>query len=134
MAIGLNRGVQRIFLVEDSPVILESLIGMLTSDDTREVVGVADTEDEAMERIGRADADVAIIDINLREGSGIGVLARLSRTDAPPALRIVYTSHYSNRIREQCARLGATHVLSKAGDFNELLEVLDEPVLDESPH
>ena len=126
MATGLNHGVQRIFLVEDSPVIRESLVDALTSEDQREIVGMAETEEEAIERIPRTNADVAIIDINLREGSGIGLLARLSDIDEPPPLRIVYTSHYSNRIREHCARLGATHVLSKAGDVGELLDVLEQ--------
>jgi DNA-binding NarL/FixJ family response regulator len=124
MAFGLQSDVQRIFLVEDSPVIRDSLVDALSDGDGREVVGIAETEKEALDRIPRMHADVAIIDINLREGSGIGVLAALSRIDAAPAVRIVYTNHYSRRIHEQCERLGATHVLSKAGDLGELLGVL----------
>jgi two-component system, OmpR family, response regulator len=128
MPISIDHAVQRIFLVEDSPVIRDSLVSALTSgDDGREVVGVAETEDDALERIARSRADVAIIDINLRQGSGLGVLQRLARIDEAPPMRIVYTSHYSNRIAQQCSRLGATHVLSKAGDLDELLNVLDEP-------
>jgi DNA-binding NarL/FixJ family response regulator len=117
--------VQRIFLVEDSPVIRDSLIDAL--DDIghgRRVVGTADNENEAMKRIAESDPDVAIIDINLREGSGIGVLSRLAGLREAPTVRIVYTNHYSRRIQEQCERLGATHVLPKGGDLDELLDVL----------
>ena len=39
-------------------------------------------------------------------------------------MRIVYTNHYSRRVHEYCARLGATHVLPKNGDVRELLGVL----------
>ena len=118
--------VQRIFLVEDSPVIRDSLIDVLDSAaDGRRVIGTAETEDEAVEQIAAGDPDVAIIDINLREGSGIGVLERLSDLDAGPPVRIVYTNHYSRRVHEHCARLGATHVLAKSGDIRELLGVLD---------
>jgi DNA-binding NarL/FixJ family response regulator len=117
--------VQRIFLVEDSPVIRDSLMDVLDSvEDGRQVVGTAETEDDAVERIADSDPDVAIIDINLREGSGIGVLERLSDLDAAPPVRIVYTNHYSRRVHDYCARLGATHVLPKNGDIRELLGVL----------
>ena len=117
--------VQRIFLVEDSPVIRDSLIDVLDSaEDGRRVIGTAETEDEAVEQIAAGDPDVAIIDINLREGSGIGVLERLSDLDSSPPVRIVYTNHYSRRVHEHCTRLGATHVLPKNGDIGELLGVL----------
>jgi len=118
---------QRIFLVEDSPIIRESLIGVL--DDAaggRTVIGTADTEQMAVEGIADTGPDVAIIDINLRQGSGIGVLTGLARRDDAPALRIVYTNHYNRRVHEHCSRLGATHVLPKGGDLDELLEVLEE--------
>ncbi|MEO8136811.1 MAG: response regulator transcription factor [Betaproteobacteria bacterium] len=119
---------QRILLVEDSPMIRESLVAVLdASAMDRRVVGTAETEDDAFQMIERNNADVAIIDINLRQGSGIGLLARLRDIDAAPRLRIVYTNHYSQRVHEHCARLGATHVLSKSGDVHELLDVLDQP-------
>ena len=122
-----SHGVQRIFLVEDSPIIRESLIQFL--DDAghgRCLVGTADNEDDALERIDESHPDVAIIDINLREGSGIGVLSRLARLDDAPPMRIVYTNHCTKRVLEQCARLGATHVIPKGGGVEKLLDVLEE--------
>lgn len=107
-------------------MIRDSLIEALgQSSDGRRVIGTAETEDEAFEQISHSSADVAIIDINLREGSGIGLLERLRALDAAPKMRIVYTNHCSPRIRDYCSKLGATHVLSKGGNFSELLEVLD---------
>lgn len=107
-------------------MIRESLVAVLDgSAKDRRVVGTAETEEDAFQMIARNDADVAIIDINLRQGSGIGLLARLREMPDAPRLRIVYTNHYSRRIHEHCAKLGATHVLSKSGDVHELLDVLD---------
>jgi two-component system OmpR family response regulator len=121
-----SSSMQRIFLVEDSPIIRESLVEVLSSeDDGRQVIGTAETEEDAFNAIATTHADVAIIDINLREGSGIGLLARLSQLDEAPPTRIVYTNHYSRRVAAHCAELGATHVLSKAGNLSELLDVLD---------
>ena len=116
---------QRIFLVEDSPVIRESLVEALSdATDGRLVVGTAETEDDAFQFIASHSTDVAIIDINLRQGSGIGLLARLRGLHDAPRMRIVYTNHYTRRVHDHCSLLGATHVLSKAGNFNDLLEVL----------
>ncbi len=121
-----HSSMQRIFLVEDSPIIRESLLEVLSSaDDGRQVIGTAETEEDAFKAIATTHADVAIIDINLREGSGIGLLARLSQLDDAPPTRIVYTNHYSRRVADRCSELGATHVLSKAGNLSELLEVLE---------
>jgi two-component system OmpR family response regulator len=122
---GGRSGPQRIFLVEDSPIIRDALIDVL--DDAtggRRVVGTADTEQTAVERIADTDPDVAIIDINLREGSGIGVLERLSHLDTAPALRIVYTNQSDGYTHRYCRALGATHVISKGGDLHELIDAL----------
>lgn len=116
----------RIFLVEDSPMIRDSLIDMLDdAGEGRRVIGTADTEDSAIERIADTGPDVAIIDINLREGSGIGVLAKLSQLDGAPAVRIVYTNHSDGSTHRYCRELGATHVISKDGDMHELFAALE---------
>ena len=124
-----HSSMQRIFLVEDSPIIRKSLVEVLSSEvEGRTVIGTAETEDDAFQAIATTPADVAIIDINLREGSGIGLLARISKLDDAPPTRIVYTNHYSRRIAAHCTELGATHVLSKAGNVSELLDVLEHPL------
>jgi DNA-binding NarL/FixJ family response regulator len=116
---------QRIFLVEDSPIIRDSLIDALDdAEGGRRVVGTADTEQAAVERIADTDPDVAIIDINLREGSGIGVLERLSHLDSAPAVRIVYTNLSDGPTYRHCRELGATHVINKGGDLHELIDAL----------
>lgn len=108
-------------------MIRDSLMDALDqSVDGRLVIGMAETEDEAFEQISTSYADVAIIDINLRQGSGIGLLTRLRELADAPRMRIVYTNHYSRRVHDYCSRLGATHVLSKGGKFSELLEVLEQ--------
>jgi len=114
---------KRILLIEDSPVIRESLMDLLSHDSENQVVGEAETEDEGYQLIVENPADVAIVDINLREGSGMGLLARLRPLNHVPVL-IVYTNHYNRRLHELCTQLGATHVLNKSGNFSELLDVL----------
>jgi len=116
---------QRIFLVEDSELLRDSLIDMLDhADEGRRVIGTADTEAAAVEGIADVQPDVAIIDINLREGSGIGVLAKLRELDSAPPVRIVYTSHSDGGTQRACRELGATHVIRKGADPHELIDAI----------
>ena len=65
------------FIVEDSPVILENLIATLEELAQVEVVGSVADEAGAvrwMKRDPDANADIFIVDVFLRSGTGLGVL------------------------------------------------------------
>ena len=66
----------RTYIVEDNATIRENLIGTLEELASVEPVGFAETEDEGKvwlkERAGQWD--LAIVDLFLRQGSGLGVL------------------------------------------------------------
>jgi hypothetical protein len=66
----------RAFLVEDSPIVVETLTAALEEIAAVNVVGYACTEQEALSWFGsRTDGcDVAVIDIFLQSGTGFGVL------------------------------------------------------------
>ena len=64
------------YLVEDSPLIRESLIAMLEDLAHVEVVGTAEDEWSAVQWLTNPGnhADLVIVDIFLKVGSGLGVL------------------------------------------------------------
>jgi len=64
------------YIVEDSPVIRENLIATLEELLPVKVVGSAEDESEALQWLARAEhsADLLIVDIFLKRGSGLGVL------------------------------------------------------------
>ena len=66
----------RAYIVEDSPTIRENLIETLQELALVEPVGVAETEHEGKQWLAQNDAywDLAIIDLFLREGSGLNIL------------------------------------------------------------
>ncbi len=75
------------YIVEDSPVIRENLIATLEELVPIEVVGTAEDEATAAQWLARPDnhADLLIVDIFLKAGSGLGVLraARALPRSAP---------------------------------------------------
>lgn len=110
----------RAYLVEDSSTIRENLIDTLRELAQIEPVGTTDTEHEAKRWLAANDWDLAIIDLFLREGSGLNVLQAVRRTR--PDQRIVVLSNHSSRdVRWRCRQLGADAVFDKSHELEALL-------------
>ena len=67
----------RIFLVEDSQPLRHRLMELLAVPGEVEIVGFADTEEASLKTLSTERIDVAIVDLNLRSGSGFGVIKAL---------------------------------------------------------
>ncbi|MDC8785177.1 response regulator [Roseateles koreensis] len=110
------------YIVEDSPVIRENLIATLEELGPIEVVGTAEDEASAVQwmSVNAHRFDLAIVDVFLKHGSGIGVLKALS---ALPRNHIaVVSSNYATaEIRRKCLELGAARVFDKSNEIDDLL-------------
>jgi DNA-binding NarL/FixJ family response regulator len=115
----------RAFLVEDSPIVIETLSAALAELADVEIVGCAGTEEDALSWFGsRTDGcDVAIIDLILQSGSGLGVLEAM-RAYAHPPRRVVLTNHSTLDMRARCKALGAEDVFDKSTEVDELMSCL----------
>ena len=112
----------RAFVVEDSPIILESLTTALQELADVAVVGSAGDQQGALTWMNSRTngCDLVIIDIFLKSGSGLGVLAGIS-SFAPPPVRVVLTNYATPDMRARCQALGAEAVFDKSGEIDELL-------------
>lgn len=110
------------FVVEDSPVIQENLIAALEELAPVKVVGTAVDQAGALDWLTDPAnrCDIAIIDIFLRQGSGMGVLRQLADAEAPFE-RVVLTNYATPDIRRQCLALGASRVFDKSGEIDALV-------------
>jgi DNA-binding NarL/FixJ family response regulator len=113
----------RVFLVEDNALIRDSLSSALEELAPVTVVGHAQARDEAVSALSAPalGCDLAIVDIFLKQGSGIGVLSDLR--DAGRAVRCVVLSNYATpAIRQQCLALGAEAVFDKSSEIDALVD------------
>ncbi len=112
----------KIYIVEDSSVIRENLIDALRESAPIEIVGCADDERGAVAWFcdSGSDCDVAIVDIFLKGGSGLGVLKALGAIPGAPP-RIVLSNHATPEIRVKCQELGAVKVFDKSNELDEML-------------
>lgn len=113
----------RTYIVEDNPTIRENLIGTLEELASVDAVGTAETENDGKAWLaspGRA-WDLAIVDLFLKQGSGLGVLAACR--DRQPTQKVVVLSNYATAdIRHRCAQLGVDAVFDKSNEIDALVE------------
>lgn len=115
----------KVFVVEDSPVIRTVLLQRIEEDARFSVVGYAETAPEAIGKIKESGAQLLIIDLHLREGSGYDILAHLKRTGTGSRLTsIVFTNYASQAHRLRAMALGATAFFDKSMEFDEMLDAL----------
>ena len=115
------------FLVEDNLTIRENLIPALEDLANARVVGFAETEETAAAWLtaDRQEWQLAIVDLFLREGSGLGVVARCR--DRAPHQKVVVLSNYATRdMRERCMALGADAVFDKSTELEALIAYCDQ--------
>lgn len=108
------------FIVEDSALIRENLIATLEELAPVEVVGWADGEAAARHWLGEhgEGCGLVIVDIFLRDGSGLGVLKAAAGL---PARRVVLSNYATRDMREACLSLGANRVFDKSNELDELI-------------
>ncbi len=111
-----------VYVVEDNVIVLENLIGALEELAPVHVVGTAADESVAVEWL-RADGDrcdLVIIDIFLRTGSGLGVIAA-ARRKRPDAALVVLSNYATDEMRARCLASGADRVYDKSRDIDLLV-------------
>ncbi len=112
----------RTYLVEDNVLVRENLIAALQELAPIDVVGSAGDESVAVQWLESEDGfcDLAIIDIFLRTGSGLGVIAA-ARRRRPDAAVVVLSNYATDEMRARCLAVGADRVFDKSRDIDLLV-------------
>lgn len=117
----------KIFIVDDSPIVVERLTLMLNDMENTIVAGHAHTISSALTSIKEIEPDVIILDIHLKDDAphlnGIDLLSVL-RLTYPKMLILMLTNHSSAQYIRKCIELGADYFLDKSNDFERIPEIL----------
>ncbi|QIL83520.1 response regulator [Diaphorobacter sp. HDW4A] len=113
----------RTYIVEDNATIRENLIGTLEELAHVEAIGTAETEDagKAWLTSNPAGWDLAIIDLFLRQGSGLGVLEACRKRNKTQKM-IVLSNYATPDVRMRCAQLGVDAVFDKSNEIEALVD------------
>ena len=110
----------RVFLLDDHELVRRGLRDFLAEERDFEVVGEAGTAEEALDRIGDARPDVAILDVRLPDGNGIEVCREIG--SLWPGIRcLMLTSFVDDRARLNAILAGASGFILKETKTTELV-------------
>ena len=113
----------RTYIVEDNATIRENLIGTLEELAEVQAIGCAETEDEGKAWLTShaSQWDLAIVDLFLRQGSGLGVLAACRERLAEQKM-VVLSNYATPDVRMRCAQLGVDAVFDKSNEIDALVD------------
>jgi DNA-binding NarL/FixJ family response regulator len=119
---------QKVFIVEDSPPVLERLSALLGALPNTQIVGHAAGAEEAVRAIMAAQPDLVLLDLRLAQGTGFDVLIELH--EKAPGIELYMLSNYASEpYRRQAERLGARGFFDKSGDMQRVRDAVAQRVL-----
>ena len=111
---------KRILLVDDHPIMRQSLTTVLNQQGNLQVCGEANTAKEALDAAERLRPDLALVDLSLGGGDGLELLKDL-RVRQPRMLTMVLSMHDEAMYAERTLRAGARGYVMKQEKMDRLL-------------
>lgn len=115
--------VLKVLLVEDSSLLSERMMEILSDIEGIESVGAVATETAAIDAINQKQPDVILLDLRLKEGTGFSVMRHLKHIHKQPII-IVVTNYALPQYRVEAEALGAQYFLDKSQQFDAIPAVL----------
>ena len=113
----------RVAIVEDSERILTHLAEELSALDNVCIAGTAATEAQALKLLAQRHWDLAILDLQLKDGNGLRVLKTV-REQIPDAGTIaVFTNYAFPQYRKRSLELGADYFFDKSRELPRLVSL-----------
>ncbi len=109
----------KILVVDDHAVVREGVLRLLAALPDAEVTGVESAQ-EALARFKAQPYDVYVLDINLKDSSGLELLRRL-RIERPGARVVIFSMYSEIAYAMSARRAGALGYVSKSAPAEELL-------------
>lgn len=114
---------KRIFLVDDHPLVREWLTHLINQQPDLLVCGEADSAAAALATLAATGADLAIVDLSLKDSAGLELIKSLQKLEpAVPAL--VLSMHDEALYAERAFRAGARGYVNKRETANRMVEAV----------
>jgi DNA-binding NarL/FixJ family response regulator len=113
----------RVLVIEDHPLMVEAIRVSLATTDDFEIVDVAESGTEALERARQVNPDVILLDLRLPGIDGLEILHRLNRSDLDAKL-VVLSACDDAEIVDLALRAGASAFITKRIDPHDLAAAL----------
>jgi len=102
----------RVFIVDDHPLVRESLANLIAQQPDMSICGEAEYSSTALAAIATLQPDVAVVDLSLGDGSGLDLIRDLRKLH-PRVAVLVLSMHDESLYAERALRAGARGYLMK---------------------
>ena len=113
------------FLVDDHPLVREWLTNLINQQPGLKVCGEAESGPEAREKILALRPDVAIVDIALKDSSGIELIKDLKQ-GCPEVAVLVLSMHEESHYAERALRAGARGYVMKRETTKKVIAAISQ--------
>lgn len=120
---------RKILIVDDHPIVREGLALRLSRRPNWKVCGEAADVTEALRLVEETSPDIAIVDISLKNGSGIDLIKR-SLARCPDVRILVWSMHPETLFAERALRAGAKGYVTKDAPSEKIIEAIDRVLQD----
>ena len=111
---------KKIVIVDDHPIVREGFSKLINSESDLEVAGTAEDATEALALMEKERPDVAMIDLSLKESSGIELIKDL-QASCPEVRILVVSLHDEEMYAERALRAGAKGFIMKAEAVDDII-------------
>jgi DNA-binding NarL/FixJ family response regulator len=115
----------KILLVDDHPLVREWLASLINQQPDLAVCGEAESLQEALDYLGSGSADLAIVDISLKESSGLELIKAM-RSFHPAVNIIVLSMHDERHYAERAIRAGARGYVMKRETTKKIIAAIHQ--------
>src|SRR5438105_4336343 len=119
----VSEALKKVFIVDDSPIVRERLVSMISELPDVQIIGQAGVPFDAIAAIEELKPDFVVLDISLPGGNGMQVLESIKSKKPAPQV-IMLTNFAFEAYRRRCVQLGADYFFDKSNEFEKVMEVL----------
>ncbi len=112
-----------ILIVDDHSIVRHGLVSLLAREKDFSVIGEAGSYEEAMEALARRAPDLMIVDITLKDRSGLDVI-RAAREKYPHTRSLVLSMHDESDYAEKALKAGAQGYVMKENADEVIVDAL----------
>ena len=114
---------QAILIVDDSVIIVDRLTELISDLQNIKSIVKASTYAEGIAMLQQSKPDIAVLDINLPDKSGIEVLKYI-KSNLPSIVVIMFSNQGNEYYRDLCKSLGADYFVDKSKGFDEIPDII----------
>ena len=119
----------RVFITDDSKIVVERLHDLLDEVSGLEVVGEAGNVPDAVSSIQKTNPDAVILDLQMPGGTGLDVLREI-RQGHPLMQVLICTNFAYPQYKDECMAAGANFFLDKSADFDKIPVIFRQLIKD----